>query len=161
MISNGFCDVRCCCLNQSKIFGHRFRRSGSLRCRLFGARNGRGWIATNKTPGGQPPFNQVPFIQAHTMIRLDDLIIYRTAIFGRLIDNPPCFFVAGQSEGNLYIIIHLKNRNPGRGNGEDNLCSFSRVNCVIGDPVRLYFLESPRNIWFHCVSLCRVFLSKE
>lgn len=100
------------------------------------------------------PFYQVAFIQTHTVTRFHNLVVYRTAIFGRLIDNPPCFFVAGQSEGNLYIIIHLKNRNPGRGNGEDNLCSFSRVNCVIGDPVRLYFW-SPHVIFgfivYHCV----------
>lgn len=54
------------------------------------------------------PFYQVAFIQTHTVTRFHNLVVYRTAIFGRLIDNPPCFFVAGQSEGNLYIIIHLK-----------------------------------------------------
>lgn len=73
-------------------------------------------------------------------MRLDNLIIYRATIFIGLIDYLPRLFVASQAESNFRILIHLKNRKPGRVDGEDNLCSCSRVNCAIGNPVRLYFL---------------------
>lgn len=143
MISNGFCDVRCCCLNQSRSRYSVIASDVMAVCDIVFTvlRFGDDGLPCTRHYEDNPPFYQVAFIQTHTVMRFHNLVVYRTAIFGRLIDNPPCFFVAGQSEGNLYIIIHLKNRNPGRGNGEDNLCSFSRVNCVIGDPVRLYFLE--------------------